>query len=59
MIFETLFGLPGLGTYLVRAVQQKDFVVIQGVTLFFATAVVVINLVVDVSYTVLDPRSRR
>ncbi len=58
VIFETLFGLPGLGTYLVRAVQQKDFVVIQGVTLFFATSVVVINLVVDVSYTILDPRAR-
>jgi peptide/nickel transport system permease protein len=40
-------------------VQQKDFAVVQGITLFFACAVIVINLVVDVSYTVLDPRSRR
>jgi peptide/nickel transport system permease protein len=59
VIFETLFTLPGLGTYLIRAVQQRDFAVVQGVTLFFAIAVVVINLTVDISYTVLDPRARR
>lgn len=59
VIFESLFTIPGLGTHLIRAVQQKDFAVVQGITLFFAFAVIVINLVVDVSYTVLDPRSRR
>ncbi len=59
VIFETIFTIPGLGTHLIRAVQQKDFAVVQGITLFFALAVIVINLVVDVSYTVLDPRSRR
>lgn len=58
VVFEQIFTIPGLGTHLIRAVQQKDFAVVQGVTLFFATAVIVINLVVDVSYTVLDPRSR-
>ena len=58
VIFESLFSLPGLGTYLVRGVQQKDFAVVQGVALFFSCAVVVINLVVDVSYTILDPRAR-
>ena len=58
VVFESLFTIPGLGTHLIRAVQQKDFAVVQGVTLFFAVAVIVINLVVDVSYTVLDPRSR-
>jgi peptide/nickel transport system permease protein len=59
VIFEGLFGLPGLGTHLVGAVARKDFAVIQGITLFFAVAVVTINLLVDISYTVLDPRSRR
>jgi peptide/nickel transport system permease protein len=58
VVFETLFTLPGLGTHLVRAVQQKDFAVVQGVTLFFAIAVILINLMVDVAYTVLDPRAR-
>lgn len=58
VIFEGLFGLPGLGRHLVGAVARKDFAVIQGVTLFFAVAVVTINLVVDISYTFLDPRAR-
>ena len=59
VIFEGLFGLPGLGRHLVGAVARKDFAVIQGVALFFAVAVVTINLVVDISYTVLDPRARQ
>lgn len=59
VIFEGLFGLPGLGRHLVGAVARKDFAVIQGVALFFALAVITINLVVDISYTVLDPRARR
>jgi len=59
VIFETLFTLPGLGTYMVGAVQRKDFAVVQGVTLFFSASVVFINMVVDVSYTLLDPRARR
>jgi peptide/nickel transport system permease protein len=58
VIYETLFVLPGQGTHLVRAVQQRDFAVVQGVTLFYAIAVVLINLMVDLSYTVLDPRTR-
>lgn len=57
VIFESLFGLPGLGRHLIGAVARKDFAVVQGVTLFLALSVVVINLIVDVSYSVLDPRS--
>ena len=58
VVFESLFTLPGLGTHLIRAVQQKDFAVVQGITLFFACAVILINLLVDIAYTVLDPRAR-
>ena len=58
VIFEQVFGLPGLGRYMVGAVARKDFAVVQGVTLFFAISVIFINLAVDVSYTVLDPRAR-
>jgi len=56
--FESIFGLPGLGRHLILAANQKDFAVVQGVALFFAICVIVINLLVDVSYTVLDPRAR-
>ncbi len=58
VVFETLFTLPGLGRHLIQAVQQKDFAVVQGVTLFFAVAVILINLAVDIAYTILDPRAR-
>lgn len=58
VIFETLFTLPGLGSYLVYAMAQRDFAPVQGVALFIAIAVVLINLIVDLSYTVLDPRAR-
>ena len=54
VIFETIFVIPGLGRHLVLAVAQKDFAVVQGVTLFFAIAVITVNLLVDISYTVLD-----
>ncbi len=59
VIFEGIFNLPGLGSWLVFSVIQRDFAPVQGATLFFALAVVLINLVVDISYTVLDPRARR
>ncbi len=58
VIFESLFGLPGLGRYLLGAVARNDFAVVQAMTLFFSLAVVVINMMVDVSYSVLDPRTR-
>jgi peptide/nickel transport system permease protein len=59
VIFETIFTLPGLGSYLIYSMNQKDFAPVQGVTLFIATSVIIINLVVDISYVVLDPRARR
>jgi peptide/nickel transport system permease protein len=58
VIFESLFSLPGLGTHLIRAAQQRDFAVIQGITLFLALATIAINLIVDLTYVVLDPRAR-
>lgn len=58
VIFESLFSLPGMGRHLILAVSQKDFAVVQGVALFFAITVVLVNLIVDVSYTLLDPRAR-
>ncbi|WP_322796572.1 ABC transporter permease [Tepidiforma sp.] len=58
VIFESLFTLDGVGRLLIRGVYERDYPLVQGVTLLFAIAVVVINLVVDVSYSLLDPRAR-
>jgi peptide/nickel transport system permease protein len=55
-VVETAFGLNGLGAYLVQAAQSKDIAVVQGISLVLVTAFVVVNLLVDVAYAVLDPR---
>ena len=55
-VVETAFGLNGLGAYLVASAQSKDLAVVQGISLVLVTAFVVINLVVDLAYAVLDPR---
>jgi len=55
-VVETAFSLNGLGAYLVQAAQAKDIAVVQGISLLLVTAFVVVNLLVDVLYAVLDPR---
>lgn len=57
-IFESIFTLPGMGQYLVSSVSNLDYPVIQSTNLIFALIIVVANLLVDLSYTVLDPRIR-
>jgi len=58
LIVEQIFTLPGLGDYTFRALFQKDFEVVQTMTLYAGVTVVVLNLAVDVSYAWLDPRIR-
>jgi peptide/nickel transport system permease protein len=55
---EYTFGLNGLGALLVQSVQDKDFAVVQAVTLIFTSAFILINLAVDLLYGVVDPRVR-
>lgn len=59
VIVETIFALPGLGNLLVTAVDNSDYPLIQGTVLVIAVAYVVINMVVDLSYGLFDPRMRR
>jgi peptide/nickel transport system permease protein len=58
VIMETIFGLPGMGRFLVDAIFQRDYTVVQGVILLTSTITVVINLLVDLTYAQLDPRIR-
>jgi peptide/nickel transport system permease protein len=58
VIIESLFALPGIGQMMVNAVYQRDNFVIQGVVLVVAIGFVVINIAVDMMYSVLDPRVR-
>jgi peptide/nickel transport system permease protein len=55
-VVERAFALNGLGSYLVQAAASKDFAVVQGISLILVTVFVVLNLLVDVLYALLDPR---
>lgn len=59
VVIETLFALPGLGFRLINAISQRDIIVIQGITVFIATAYVVVNTLVDLLYLAIDPRIRK
>lgn len=58
VVIEQVFSLPGIGQLMIQAIFNRDFTVVQGVTIVFAVMVVVINLVVDLTYARLDPRVR-
>jgi peptide/nickel transport system permease protein len=58
VVTETVFAIPGLGRLTVDAILQRDYPVIQGVVLLFSFLYVLINLGVDLLYTVFDPRIR-
>jgi ABC-type dipeptide/oligopeptide/nickel transport system permease component len=57
-IIETIFAIPGIGKYYVTAVSARDYSVTMGLTVILALIIVVANLVVDILYGVLDPRTR-
>ena len=58
VIMENLFNLPGLGRLMLLALNDRDYPVISGINLFFGTAVLGINLIIDLIYPYLDPRVR-
>ncbi|MCY3982174.1 MAG: ABC transporter permease, partial [Alphaproteobacteria bacterium] len=58
VVTESVFNIPGLGRLTIDAVLRRDYPVIQGVILIFSGAYVIVNLLIDLSYTVLDPRIR-
>lgn len=58
VVTETVFSWPGLGRLVIQSVQNRDFTIIQAAVLLMATTFVLVNLLVDVAYAVLDPRIR-
>lgn len=57
-VVENIFAVPGLGQFYVTSINDRDYTVIMGVTLFYSTLLVAANLVVDLLYGLLDPRMR-
>jgi peptide/nickel transport system permease protein len=58
IVVEQVFALPGLGTLLLTAVQQRDLLLVQGTVMFLVLAVLTVNALVDFSYLLIDPRQR-
>lgn len=58
VVIEKVFAYPGLGLLLIKAIDQRDYPLIQGILLIFACIIVVINLVTDLMYMVIDPKIR-
>ncbi|MFN8591982.1 MAG: nickel ABC transporter permease [Thermomicrobiales bacterium] len=58
VITESVFSWPGVGTLLLTAIKQRDYAMIQGAVLFISLVFIIVNLVVDLAYGVLDPRIR-
>ncbi len=55
-VVETIFAIPGLGRYFVSSIYNRDYTVILGVTIFYSALLIFFNLLVDITYSLLDPR---
>jgi oligopeptide transport system permease protein len=55
-VIETVFNIPGLGRYFVQSISNRDYPIIMGTTIFFATLVIIMSFTVDVIYRIIDPR---
>ena len=53
---EKVFSIPGLGRYFIQSIQNRDYPVIMGTTIFLAAFIIVMNLLVDLAYKLVDPR---
>jgi peptide/nickel transport system permease protein len=58
VVTESVFAIPGLGRLTIDAILRRDYPVIQGIVLLFSFLYVLVNLMVDVTYTLVDPRIR-
>jgi oligopeptide transport system permease protein len=59
VVVEQVFGVPGVGRFLVTAATNRDYTLVLGITIFYSAMIISLNLVVDIIYAFLDPRIRR
>lgn len=58
LVVEQIFGLPGIGRYFVQGALNRDYTLVMGVVILFATLIILLNLIADIMYRVLDPKVR-
>ena len=59
VVVEQIFGIPGIGRYFVQGAVNRDYTLVMGVVVFYGTLVIGFNMLVDISYRLIDPRLRR
>ena len=59
VVVEEVFGIPGLGQFFVRGALNRDYTLVLGIVIFYATLIISLNLIVDILYGVVDPRVRQ
>ncbi len=59
IVIENVFTLPGLGTLLMEGISRKDYPLVQGVVLYISFSVILINFIIDIAYSIIDPRIRK
>ena len=57
-VVEKIFGIPGLGVWLVNAISNRDYPVIMGIAIFYGALLLIVNCLIDISFGILDPRVR-
>jgi oligopeptide transport system permease protein len=57
-VIEIIFSIPGIGRYFVTAISSRDYSVVMGITVLTSVIIILANLVVDILYGILDPRTR-
>jgi oligopeptide transport system permease protein len=58
VVIETIFGIPGIGRYFVQGALNRDYTLVMGVVVFYGSLIILLNLVVDLAYGLLDPKVR-
>lgn len=59
IVIENVFALPGLGTLLMEGISRKDYPLVQGIVLYISFSVILINFIIDIMYSIIDPRIRK
>ncbi|MCK9267201.1 MAG: ABC transporter permease, partial [Alkaliphilus sp.] len=57
-VIEKIFGIPGMGMFFINSVFNRDYTLIMGVTVFYSIVLIITMLLVDIAYTLIDPRIR-
>ena len=56
VVIETIFGIPGIGRYFVQGALNRDYTLVMGTVIVFAVLIILLNLIVDLLYGLLDPK---